>query len=333
MMDQTPENRNSEFDLSINFDHGTPLSTMVEETLSESEKQTSLSGQELIKNAKILLSSGDTKLARKIFTALIERGEFLGVSYSGLGACFELEGKDDMAIKAYREAIIYEPSFGTLSAMSEIYIKKNDFQNAISTLLRAGNLPKVTSQQEFEVHKCLGNCYLHIEQLNNAEAHYRRAYDLNALSDQLHVNIGSLALKKLDSATALLHFKEASRINAKNSQAYLGMGLAYLSQGSKKLAHDSFYQSLKLNIKEMSALLNLVKCAYELKQYEQAGEILREYVCNNTVNGNILFSYAGILYHLGKFAEARDECEKLCQLNPQHEGAKKLKELLDKKLG
>ena len=46
---------------------------------------------------------------------------------SGLASCYELENKFDLAIKAYREAIIYEPTFGTLSALAEIYIKKEDF--------------------------------------------------------------------------------------------------------------------------------------------------------------------------------------------------------------
>lgn len=329
-------NRESEFDLNLKFDQISPIDSMVEETVANPINDEELSFQHgnkpnahyLIKNAKILLASGDTKLAKRIFKALIENGELLGVAYSGLGASFELENKEDLAIKSYREAIIYEPSFGTLVALAELYIKKLDFQNAIGTLLRASTLSKLSSQQNFEVHKCLGNCYLHLAQLNNAESHYRRAYELNSQSDALHVNIGSLALKKQDSATAILHFKEAARFNAKNAQAYTGMGLAHLAQGNKQQAHDAFIQALNVDIREVSALYNLVKCAYELKVFDKASDVLANYIQSNAVNSHILFSYAGILYHQGKISRALEECQKLLQLSPEHDGAKRLREMI-----
>jgi hypothetical protein len=49
------------------------------------------------------------------------------------------------------------------------------------------------------------------------------------------------------------------------------------------------------------------------------------------VNSNILYSYAGIQYHRGLYREALEECEKLLSLKSEHEGAKKLKELIQKK--
>ncbi len=333
--------RDKEFDLSLNFEQNSAINSMVEETFQRAENKNieaavlpngKLNADLLIKNAKILLLAGDTQLAKNIFKSLIEAGELLGVAYAGIGAAFEMEGKIELAIKAYREAIIYEPSYGALYALAELLMKQKDYGSAIGTLLRANNLNKISNEQSYEIHKCLGNCYMHMGQLNNAEAHYRKAYEMQPQSDILHVNIGSLALKKGDMATALLHFKEAARINAKNAAAHTGAGLAHLGQGNKQQAHDAFASALQIDIHEATALYNLVKCAYELKKFDVISQTLNEYIKNNPVNSNILYSYAGILFHEKKYKEALEECEKLLSFNENHEGAKKIKTMIEKSL-
>lgn len=286
----------------------------------------------LVRNAKILLAAGDITLAKNIFRALVESGDSLGVAYAGLGGCYELEGKTELAIKSYREAIIYDPTYGSLYALSELYIKRGEHQNAVGTLLRANNLSRISLEQSFEIHKSLGNCYMQMAQLNNAEAHYRKAYEINGSSDSLHINIGSLAMKKGDISTALLHFKEAARINPRNPASHTGIGLAQIGLGNKEAAHEAFASALRLDIHEVTALYHLVKCSYELKKFDTVCELLNRYIQHNAVNSNILYSYAGILYHRGMLKEAMEECEKLLAFKKEHEGAKKLKELIQKKL-
>jgi len=333
--------RDKEIDISQKFEHQSALHDLVSETFDAADAaQTDSVYQQngrlnvsmLVRNAKILLASGDIVLAKNIFRTLVESGEALGVAYSGLGACYELEGKPELAIKAYREAIIFEPTYGCLFALAELYIKKEEYQNAVGTLLRAQNLTRLASAQLFDIHKALGSCYMHLGQLNNAEAHYRKAYEINSGSDTLHVNIGSLAMKKGDLATALLHFKEAARLNSSNASAHTGIGLAQTGLGQKGSAHESFAAALRIDHHDVTALYHLVKCSYELKKFETVSELLKSYIKHNAVNSNILYSYSGILYHQGLYKEALEECEKLLALKTDHEGAKKLKELILKKL-
>ncbi len=327
-----------DFNLSENL---SDMNSLVGDTLEEATASSSdvifqnngkLNISLLVRNAKILLAAGDVALAKNIFRALVENGDSLGIAYSGLGGCYELEGKIDLAIKAYREAIIYEPTFGSLYALAELYIKKAEYTNAIGTLLRANNLNKISLEQTFEIHKNLGNCYMHIDQLNNAEAHYRKAYEIDATSDALHVNIGSLAMKKGDTSTALLHFNEAARINPRSPAAHTGVGLAQIGLGNRESAHDAFASALRIDIHEVTALYHLVKISYELKRFDVVSELLHRYIQHNAVNSNILYSYAGILFHRGLLKESLEECEKLLSLKNDHEGAKKLKELILKKL-
>ncbi len=332
--------REKEISIESSFEHHNAIQSMVSETFSEADTSRSeevfqtngrLNTALLIRNAKILLAAGDIALAKNIFRALVESGESLGVAYSGMGGCYELEGKLDLAIKAYREAIIFEPTYGCLFALADLYIKKEEYQSAAGTLLRALNLSRLAATQVFDIHKSLGSCYMHLGQLNNAEAHYRKAYELNPASDSLHVNIGSLAMKKGDLSTALLHFKEGARINPSNATALTGIGLAQTGLGNKEAAHDAFAQSLQINIHDVTSLYHLVKTAYEIRKFDVVAELLEQYVRHNSVNSNILYSYAGIQYHRGMLKEALEECEKLLGLKPDHEGAKKLRELILRK--
>ncbi len=300
----------------------------MEHSADKTNPQERFDAKDLLRNAKILLAAGDLGLSRKIFTALIERGEMLGRAYAGLGAIFEIENKADLAIKAYREAIIYEPTLGTLAALADLLMKTGDHKGAVGSLLRACNLANLPQEHLFDLHKQLGNCYVHLDQLNNAEAQYRRAYEINANSDSLHVNIGTLALKRNDGATALLHFKEAARLNETNAGAWTGIGLAHLALEEKSEALEAFSSALTRDIREVTALYNLVRCAYELKTFDKARLLLMEYIKHNPVNSNILYSYAGILFHSGLIKEAEDECNKLLSFSPDHAGAIRIKDMI-----
>ena len=184
---------------SLNFEELPSLTSLVDETFEDADSQSSgsvyredgkLNSPFLLRNAKILLAAHDFSLAKSIFQSLVEHGEVLGAAYAGLGVCYEYEAKIDSAIKAYREAIIYEPSFTSLIALADLYIRKQKYRDAINTLLRANHLPKIKKNESFEIQKALGNCYLRIEQFDHAESHYEKAYQLFPKSDVLHTNIG-----------------------------------------------------------------------------------------------------------------------------------------------
>ena len=141
-----------------------------------------------------------------------------------------------------------------------------------------------------------------------------------------------IAMKKGDLATALLHFKEAARINPRNSSAQTGTGLAQMGLGNREAAHDAFAAALSIDIHDVTSIYHLVKCAYELKKFDVVAALLEKYIKHNAVNANILYSYAGIQYHRGMLPKALEECEKLLTLKADHEGAKKLRELILGKL-
>lgn len=327
-----------ELDHRLNFDQLPSFTALVDETFQDNPEA---SGEDevfredgrlnvplLLRNAKILLAAEDYTLAKSIFQTLIEHGEGLGAAYAGLGVCYENDSKLDLAIKAYREAIIYEPSYTSLIALSDLFIRKLDHRAAIATLLRANHLPKIRKKESFEIHKNLGNCYLRINQLDHAEKHYREALALVPASDTLHTNIGCLFFRRGDLASALLHFNQAIVLNATNSRAMTGVGLVHLEKGDKNLALDHFEQAMQCNLGNTQALFQLIACAFATKRFDQPITIVSNYVAHHSYNINVLYSLAGMMYHKKDLVGVQRECRRILELKPDHQGAQKLLEMV-----
>jgi hypothetical protein len=51
------------------------------------------------------------------------------------------------------------------------------------------------------------------------------------------------------------------------------------------------------------------------------------------VNANLLYSLAGLQYHLGRIADARATTSRILELQPQHAGAQELMNMIQKASG
>jgi tetratricopeptide (TPR) repeat protein len=286
----------------------------------------------LLENAKILEESGDLPLARNIYNALIRKGLLIPQGLSGMARCYEKEGQTDRAIRCYREAIAYSSELSFYQALAAIFIRLGNDQEASDTIVHALGLPNLKDAEQFELHKSAGNCFTRLADFKKAEHHYRKAYELNAESDALQVNVGSLALQKGDHEAAKKHFQKALDLNPNNDKAISGLGMIAMDRQNLAKAHDYFASSLKVNLNNLGAIYNLVKCAYELKKFEEAAQLLKKYIETNPVNTNILYSYAGILYHQEEYRLALSEVKKILESNPGHSGARELLDLISAKV-
>ncbi len=328
--------QNKGLDHQLNFEDLPSLSSLVDETFETAESKNSdepilkdgrLNTSFLLKNARILLAAKDFELAKSIFNKLIEAGEALGASYAGLGVCFQTDGDVDASIESYREAIIYEPSFTSLIALTDLYCRKSDFKLAIKALLRANHLPKIRKSESFRIHQSLANCYLRIDQFNHAEIHFKHAFDLNSKDDNLNVCLGCFALMKENLPLATVHFQEASRANPNNSKAITGSGYVKYLGSDFDSALEYFSRALEINITNSSALFYLIKTAYKLKAFANVIELTEKFIRNNPVNSSILYALAGMYHHTKQDPQAVELCSQILGLNPEHEAAKNLRQI------
>jgi len=287
----------------------------------------------LFKNAQLLFNAGDYSLARNVYQTILKSGEQSAKALYGLGRCFEQENRVEEALSSYEESIAYHPAGDTYNRLAGLLIRSKKDLRAAELLEAALTLKGLSIAERLEMHKASGNCWLRCEKLEKAEKHYHQAIEIEPLADDVHANLGALYLKQGKISEAKKHFQKASTVNAKNDKALSGMGMCFISEGDKKQGYDYLAKSLHININNPSAVYNLIKCAYDIKCYATAASILTSYIDCSPINANLLYSLAGLHFHLGRMEEARNTAKKVIELQPQHLGANELIRMIDRYTG
>jgi tetratricopeptide (TPR) repeat protein len=292
----------------------------------------------LMRNAEILAASGEWTLAKNVYKTILSSGEHSAIALAGVGRCLQAEGKLDEARAKYEESIAYQPTFdcfrwlgallltmGKEAQAAEIY--ERAFNHSLSS---EGGKNAATGQHSirFELCEAAGNCYVRARRLGDAERLYHRALELDPSADGIRANLGALYLGAGKLPEALRHFQDALASNPRNTQALSGLGSCALAEDNRKAAHDYFARSLEENLDQPQAIFHLVKIAYELKSYARAAKILADYVQSAPINANLLYSLAGLQFHLGKLADAGATVAKILELVPTHSGAQELQALI-----
>lgn len=291
-----------------------------------------LNGEYLANNAKILFQAGDYPAARQIYLALTKSGERTAEGLLGLARCFEAEDKTDQALRAYDDSILYSPSIDAYRRYASLLIRTSRDQQAAEVLERAIMMKDLSDKHRYDLHLAAGNAWLRAQVTTKAERHYRKALEYHPHSDAVATNLGTLCLQQKRFEEAKTAFEESLRINPKNDRAWYGMGSVHLAGTRKKEAHDAFAESLRIKIQQPQAIFHLVKCAYEIKEYPTARDLLRAYVEMSPFNANLLYSLAGLEYHLGDRLASARTARTILQIQPSHVEAANLLGLIEKRL-
>jgi tetratricopeptide (TPR) repeat protein len=289
----------------------------------------SLNTDFLMQNAEILVASGEYTLARNIYTSVTQSsksGLKTATALFKLAQCFELEKNFEAARTKYEESIAYAPSIETYQNLSTLLLHQGKTFQAAETLERALHLKDLSPKVRYEIHKAAGNSWMRACEMASAERNYKKALELNPSADEIQANLGALYLHAEKIADARRRFQDALAANPRNDKALSGLGSCFLALGDKRNAHDHFAQALEINIHNPQAIFHLVKCAYQLKSYATATRMIEEYVQIAPININLMYSLAGLQFHLGRMDESRKTCEKVLEMNPTHTGAKELLE-------
>jgi tetratricopeptide (TPR) repeat protein len=284
----------------------------------------------LIQNAELLFGAGDYALARNVYKAILAAGERTGHAHYWIGRCHEAEGKYAEAEKCYEEAIAYQPSLDAYHHYSALLIRHGRDQQAAEALERALNLKELATSARFDLHQAAGNSWTRAGGVAQAEKHFRAALEINANADAIHSNLGALYLANGRTAEAKRAFQQAIVMNNRNDRALAGIAACFLAEGEKRVAHDFFARALDVQINNPTAVFHLVKCAYELKTYATAARVVEEYMQVAPVNANLMYSLAGLQFHLGRTADARQTCRRILELQPEHAGAADLQRMMER---
>ncbi|MBI2712807.1 MAG: tetratricopeptide repeat protein, partial [Bdellovibrio sp.] len=278
---------------------------------------------------EILFKAGEFNLAKNIYRTLFQSGERPGLSLYWMGRCNEQEGRIEDAEKNYEESIVYQPSLEAFQRHAALLIRKQKDHQAAEVMERALTLTDISTDVLFEIHKATGNCWLRSKNEKKAEHHYRKALELKPASDAIHTSLGNLYLAQGRVDEAKRSFQGALSLNVKNDRALAQLATLALSQGDARGAHDLLAESLEINLQNPQAIYHLVKCAYEIKSYATAARLVQEYVQSAPINTNLLYSLAGLQFHLGRLRDAKLTVQKILAMDSNHLGALDLRKLID----
>lgn len=278
----------------------------------------------LLQNGQLLLDSGEYELAKKLYKVVLESGEMTHIAFFDLGRCFELEKKFAEAQTYYEKSIAFHPSLEVFRKLSTLLIQQKKDSLAAEIFERALLLKDLSPHIRFEIHKACGNCWARTGQVLPSEKHFKLALEITPSADEIRSNLGTLYLQNNRMDEAKRNFRDAIASNSKNALALSGLGICYLAENDKKAAHDSFARSLEIDIQNPKSLFQLVKCAYEIKSYATAAKLVEDYIQISPISANVLYSLAGLQYHLGRIEEAKTTTQKILSLQSEHTGAKEL---------
>ena len=285
----------------------------------------------VLSNADVLLKSGEYVLARGLYRNVLKSGREPGRSLLGIAETFILQGKPEVAERAIRDAISYEPSPSSFLKLSEILIKRGDLLEASALVARAGKSESINRGDRYELLITLGNRFLSVDRGQEAIDSFETAIEVGGESSELLTNLAAAFLLNGNLTESELIFKRATQLDSKNTKALFGLGSCAVRRGNKSRAFDFFEKTLELDIQNPPAVYQIVKLAYELKSYGRAEVVLKRYLDTSPINSSLLYSLAGIQYHLRKNWEARITLQRLLSIKPNHEGGKRLLNLLNRK--
>jgi tetratricopeptide (TPR) repeat protein len=283
----------------------------------------------LAQNAELLLQAGEVEFARNIFRAILKTGDASDVAYAGLAGCSDKDGMIEQAIQFAWDSVAFAPNKKGYQILSQLLVQQGRDQEASQALSRALKSLELSAQEKAEYHKMIGNCMARLGQNPEAERAYKKALELSPASDETQSNLGSLYLEQGQISDAKRCYQDAIGSNPTNDKAWVGLGLCFVAEGDKEAAHDAFSRSLERNLRNSTAIFHLVKCAYEIKKYSQAERMLSNYVEVAPVSPSLLYSLAGLQFHVGKKKEASATAKRILQIKGDHQGARDLLKRID----
>jgi protein O-GlcNAc transferase len=252
------------------------------------------------------------------------------VAHLGLADIAAGQKQSVEAKKHYKLSIAFRPSVEAYQGLAKVLIEENEDREAAITLQRALFIKDISNETRFEVHKASANCLFRSGDAPNALREYEKALEVRPGDLEIYCNLGTLYLEQGKYENARGYFLKSLDKDPKKETAALGMGLAEIGLGQREAAYDWFLKTLEIQPKNSTAMFNLVKCAYELKRYDRAESLLSSYVEGAPVSPYLLYSLAGLHFHVGKFEAAARVAHQVLQIKPDHSGAKALLELIER---
>jgi tetratricopeptide (TPR) repeat protein len=210
-------------------------------------------------------------------------------------------------------------------------IQSKQYLDAIHLINKAFSMPDLTTTQKANLFRHIGDCFTKLGDLENGQANYTRALELDPYCGKTLIGLGTVALQQHNYNVAVPQFQKAVGIAPRDDMASLGLGLAFEGLGELEEARRWTSRACNLNIENTVAIFNLVKLAYDTEFFEEAEQIVSRYVGLHPHDINMVFTLGGLAFRSGKLEEAGKLMENILLLDPMNSRAHSLMAQIQKR--
>jgi len=210
-------------------------------------------------------------------------------------------------------------------------IQGKQYLDAIHLINKAFGMSDLTTTQRANLFRHIGDCFTKLGDLENGQANYTRALELDPYCGKTLIGLGTVALQQHNYNVAVPQFQKAVGISPRDDMASLGLGLAFEGLGELEEARRWTSRACKLNIENTVAIFNLVKLAYDTEFFEEAEEVVSRYVGLHPHDINMVFTLGGLAFRSGKLEEAAKLMENILLLDPMNSRAHSLMAQIQKR--
>lgn len=211
-------------------------------------------------------------------------------------------------------------------------MQSKQYLDAIHLINKAFGISDITTTQRANLFRYIADCFTKLGDLENGQANYTRALELDPYCGKTLIGVGTVALQQHNYNVAVLQFQKAVGVSPRDDMASLGLGLAFEGLGELEEARRWTSRACKLNIENTVAIFNLVKLAYDAEVFDEAEEVVSRYVGLHPHDMNMVFTLGGLAFRSGKLEEATKLMENILLLDPMNSRAHSLLGQIQKRM-
>ena len=225
-----------------------------------------------IEEIRAMIDAGQTKLAIRKLTELLEKDERNPYAHFLLAEAYLAEGNAQYAILEYRQVL----KFGRFdekikekyirSMLAKLYKEKKALPEARNEYLLLTKIDPANFENFFE----LGVLSFNMGQLDKAIAFLKKSVSLNSKHDQSFYYLGQIFFRNGAYADAKQNFLNTIKLDPANYQAHYFLGLVLRQQGDFEWALKEFEVSMKSDDLKVRSLLARGNCFMEKGQFPKA---------------------------------------------------------------
>lgn len=215
--------------------------------------------------------SGKYEDSVALHSKLIDENAYNHMAWYNLGHAYTCLEKYDQALMAYEYTFLIKENFEYgYRDFAEILIAQNEFKKALGVL----NEIKAKFDHDSELFLNIGQCYLHLEQYDQAFQCLIKAKEYDPLESKIYFLLGLSEMACLNYESAIYYLSIAIELDNHKEEYHEAIASVHTLNGNFKEAIKALKNAINAAPEHWHFTVELAKLYIELFEYEKAYQTL-----------------------------------------------------------